>query len=182
MATCKAITGKGKLCGCKVKPGSEFCGKHKNWSECPVCYSCPEPSKMTTLKCGHSFCTDCIRNWFCESSDIVDSCPCCRKESLIVLSEEHVEKKVQKCLRELDIPNKPHKRVYYVDKMFMYLNTKYGRDFVRTHDSFRRVFREKSKIMMEELREPQHQTEYYIENSKNIKEAYEYWKGRKGPL
>ena len=169
--TCKAITGKGTPCGCKTKPGSEFCGRHKDWSECPICYSCSGKSKMTTLECGHTFCTECIENWFCESKDIIDSCPLCRKESLIVLSDVHVAKKIGKCLREMELPQKSEERVYYVDKMFMYLNTESGCKFLKHCEDFRRIHEEKLIIFERELNQPEYQTEYYRENSKNIWEA-----------
>ena len=176
MATtiCKAICKNGTPCKCKTK--FEVCGKHRGTSECPVCYSYYGKSDMTTLECGHSFCTKCIGNWFCESSDIVDSCPLCRKESLKVLSPNHVCKKVKKCLREIEIPNKSEHRVYYIDKMYMYLNTRHGRFFLLTHDIFRETFKMKAYSILEELNGPQYQTEYYKENSKNIKKACEYWK------
>jgi hypothetical protein len=170
--TCKAITGKGTPCGCKTKPGSDFCGRHKDWSECPICYSCPGKSKMTTLECGHTFCTECIQNWFCASSDIIDSCPLCRKESLVVLSDIHVKKKMQKCFREMELlPQKAESRVYYVDKMCMYLNTKYGSKFLKGCETFRTIYEEKLITLERELNQPENQTEYYIENSKNIWKA-----------
>lgn len=78
MATtiCKAICKNGTPCKCKTKPGSEVCGRHQGKSECPVCYSCPKKSEMTTLECGHSFCTDCITKWLEDK----DTCPMCRHQ------------------------------------------------------------------------------------------------------
>ena len=42
--------------------------------ECPVCYT-SEPS--CHLLCGHSFCNDCIKQWYIKCPDEIN-CPMCR--------------------------------------------------------------------------------------------------------
>jgi len=43
--------------------------------ECPVCYAC-EPN--CRLVCGHSFCKDCVKNWYFKSQGNECNCPMCR--------------------------------------------------------------------------------------------------------
>lgn len=42
--------------------------------ECPVCFS---NKTNCTLTCGHSFCMDCVKNWWMKSNEC--NCPMCRK-------------------------------------------------------------------------------------------------------
>ena len=41
--------------------------------ECPVCYTC---NANCHLVCGHSFCRDCVKEWWMKSSEC--NCPMCR--------------------------------------------------------------------------------------------------------
>jgi len=72
---CTMVCKNGTPCKCKAKPGFDVCGRHQK-NECPVCYSFPNKSNMTTLECKHSFCTDCITKWLKEN----DTCPVCRHQ------------------------------------------------------------------------------------------------------
>ena len=43
--------------------------------ECPVCYTC---DANCHLVCGHSFCKDCVKNWYFKSQGEECNCPMCR--------------------------------------------------------------------------------------------------------
>jgi len=43
--------------------------------ECPVCYTC---DATCHLVCGHSFCKDCVKNWYFKSQGEDCNCPMCR--------------------------------------------------------------------------------------------------------
>jgi len=42
--------------------------------ECPVCYSSTASCKLV---CGHTFCNDCVKEWYHKSDE--QNCPMCRK-------------------------------------------------------------------------------------------------------
>ena len=82
---CKATTTKGFPCKCKAKQGSDYCGRHKDCFECPICYTTNKDKIIT--KCGHSFCKSCIDKW----TKSKNTCPICRTQ----LTETEEPKKVE---------------------------------------------------------------------------------------
>ena len=53
---------------------TEFVNTQK--TKCPICMDLVEESKITTTKCGHQFCCNCVDLWEEENS----SCPMCRTQ------------------------------------------------------------------------------------------------------
>ena len=67
-------------------------GKHADDDE-PVCTMCLEPfaagCTTSTLPCGHSFHSDCIKRWLVTTSFVVRTCPICRANPLRSPEERH---------------------------------------------------------------------------------------------
>ena len=76
-----------------------------------------------------------------------------------MFSLEHVDKKIQKCFRELGVSNELDDKVYSLEKVCMYLNTRHGKDFLRTHEYYRKTL---MNIISRTCRE----------HSKNINKVY----------
>ena len=73
MSTCSSLCGNGVRCGFRAREGSDYCGRHKNSNECPVCY---DSSKLKPMaKCCHSVCNSCTASWFATNHH---TCPLCR--------------------------------------------------------------------------------------------------------
>lgn len=66
--------------------------------ECPVCYTC---NANCHLVCGHSFCRDCVKEWWMKSSEC--NCPMCRKplyfKGLYSKQKEWEEEREEKILQ-----------------------------------------------------------------------------------
>ena len=70
-AICQAIKKSGDCCTNRKKYG-DFCGVHQAKEECPVCY---DTKRCEKLKCGHSVCHSCSKEWFSTKT----TCPMCRE-------------------------------------------------------------------------------------------------------
>jgi hypothetical protein len=73
MSTCSSLCGNGVRCGVRAREGSDYCGRHKNSNECPVCYDSSILKPMA--KCCHSVCKSCTASWFATHHH---TCPLCR--------------------------------------------------------------------------------------------------------
>ena len=82
---CEAqCTTRGGRCGFRGvwrgKDGALLCGSHSRAEahqvECAICLSVSAPpSRRTTVRCGHVFCTACLRKWADRGNA---TCPMCR--------------------------------------------------------------------------------------------------------
>ena len=91
---CTAIKRDGQPCCYKKIRGYEVCGRHgapqpptrqsppPTTCECPVCY---EVKSAKMLKCKHSLCKDCHKQWFAKNR----TCPLCR-EVVIPVTENDI--------------------------------------------------------------------------------------------
>jgi len=90
---CQARTSRGKRCRHLAKneadDGQKLCALHTpgytrpipNYPECPTCFDACRPRESTSLVCGHTFHTSCIRTWFSQIHMIpnANKCPMCRQ-------------------------------------------------------------------------------------------------------
>ncbi len=78
----------------------------QNTMECPVCYICDANCQLV---CGHSFCKDCVKNWYFKSQGEECSCPMCRSPLYFrglnrvaeKWEEERIEQKYQSVFNEV---------------------------------------------------------------------------------
>ena len=72
MSTCSSLSSNGARCGLRACDGSDYCGRHRNSSECPVCY---DSSRLKTMaRCRHEICNSCTKTWLATHN----TCPLCR--------------------------------------------------------------------------------------------------------
>ena len=70
---CIHVIKNGNRCKILAKNG-EYCYRHEQKTECPICFESVEKLDKKILPCGHGFHTDCLLHWFVTA----DSCPVCR--------------------------------------------------------------------------------------------------------
>jgi hypothetical protein len=80
-------------------------------------------------------------------------------------------RKIAKGIRGIDLPNNTYGRVYYVDKIYLYLNTKVGRSYLESEPTVKTTFLKKLSELNREL----NTNSECVRNAVNIREAYRYW-------